>query len=424
MGESRGLISAIAEQIAPVIAGVALNDGFGLFIVAARTQLSASIVHILLREKFEGELECLELNQHRSEESSPANEMGRLLSGPSSSSPTVVRFLGGRESADIWVPLFRRMNENRNAIIRDFAGTLILVLAEDQIVTLASEAPDLWSVAMVTVVGWRSPPDLWLEMANHYSVLDALTLQPRAEVISATGVLAYPELLNLLDIDDRERRARIAFEMLEGRSSTESKVRSSLPASPGNVVTFDADRKQPLLDIRTGFQHYLWEIAVDSDFANIVDLGGHPRSTVPRGVDVAFVWPESPPTALARLIQRRQVLADIDMPICVVAVEMMVGTIGEFIRRHFHLVFELAVTKRPIKCWRVEAGTRTLAPRILCPSGVRVTVEGEIARFEFFRGPVELGYPEQLWLPGIRASDLGAAQLYERPWTRAHSTGT
>lgn len=412
MAERSNLIGLVEEQLETSIAGIELNEGFGLFIIAGRTQLAATLAQLSLRERL-GEARHCELEVHGA-----AEQLAELLA-PDDQRPTVVRFEANDASeVDAWRPLFRRLNENRNAIIRAHPAALVLIVAEAQIEALAAEAPDLWSVAVIRVVGWLGRIELLREMARRYGVLEALTKSDRQAVIDAVRELGRAELVALVDIDDRDRRARRAFELLLGR------WRESAPRS-GSIggeweFEFREDASCSLKKKLFGWGLLHWSIERElvnftvydypqalGMFTNVKYLEG---LSIYHEFGVVLLPSMDEHDALARMLEARQELVHVATRVCVAAQGMLVAELNTFVRHTFDLVFELA-TEEPSKPWELTPGTAELAPLIRCPRNVMVHIDDSTARFEFVHAPIELGDPTQPWLPGLDARSLGVAPL-------------
>lgn len=407
MAERRDLIELVGAQLSALVEGVELTDGFGLFIVAARTWLAAAVARVLLRDRLPRAVHAsLEID-------TAARELTQLLA-PGVARTTVVHCGGTRgASVDAWRPLFRRLNENRNAVVREHDGALVVIVSEAQIEALAGEAPDLWSIAIVRVVGWLSLLELHRAMTRDYAVLESLMLAEPQALPDAVRRLGYPALLEVMNFDDRKQAVRDLYELLCGQ----------WPAAPPNEPTlahfgllkFESS-DFPTLRVEADWGTFLWHIFTEPDGSPTyavgklgllyIDEGARSGLEIP---EVTLVPAEDELTAWRRLLDARLASTDVATRLCVAAPSMLDGAIGEFLRRWFDLVLAAACDD---PTWRVLAGTAELAPVIRCPPNVGVRIDGSNAEFHLIRAPVELGGPTQLWLPTLNPDSLGATPLY------------
>lgn len=403
------LLDLIEEQLSSTITGIELNEGFGLFVVAGRTHLSARLAQRVLRER-------LPMAAHG--EFAPgvaAEQLSRILSA--TPRPTVVRMAAKDAAAvDAWRPVFRRLNENRNAIARTHDSTLVLIVAEDQTEALAAEAPDLWSVAIIRVVGWLGRVELLHEMARRHRVLEALTTSDAALVRDALRERGLAELMDGLDAD---RRARQAFEVLLG-NWRESARREVAGLDDWEFEMGEDSHCHCLVEGSMDGDSYLWDVAMDLESLTVDGMGLGWYDQAPSDLEGMSIYgnhgiallPSMPPTAaLARMLDVRQALTGIDTRICVAAAGMLAPPLGEFVRRTFDLVFEIPAANDPASPWQLQPGTAELAPLIRCPRGIEIRIDGTRAQFALKYPPIELGDPTQLWLPGFDVKSLGDVPL-------------
>lgn len=394
------LLALIEMQLASMIAGIELDEGFGLFIVAGRTRLSARLAQRWLRERLPAAAH-VELAADQA-----TAQLPRVLAPQGT--PSVLRLVADdADDVEVWRPIFRRLNENRNALARSHDAALVLIVAEEQIEALAAEAPDLWSVGVIRVVGWLGRVELLQAMASRYAVLEALTLAGRAGVLEALRAAGRAELMELVDEDDADRRARAAFELLLGRGrASERCVLREVEAWRLTVndlawLTEESRRRE-------------WAIPLDSLY--FFSSPGPPAPTPGRhrarmfgSTGLALLPNMDESAGYAHMLDARQAFVHARICVCVAAQGMLSAALGKFVRRTFDLVFEILETAE--LAWEVLPGTEALAPLVRCPRDVDVHISTGAAHFELRYPPLELGGPEQLWLPGFDASSLGHAPL-------------
>jgi hypothetical protein len=169
----------VASQLERLYERIEFNDDFELDILAPHTWLAEWQARFELEQRLAGRVgvEVLELSLPPEQD---VLEPGLHFAAALARTPRVLVVHVRDEDGDSrrWQPFFRRLNETRNAVVREMRGNLVLLIAPGLVTEFAAEAPDMWSVGAVMVIGSHTREQLDEQMFDHVPALLALTWMP------------------------------------------------------------------------------------------------------------------------------------------------------------------------------------------------------------------------------------------------------
>lgn len=164
----------VADQLERLYRRVEFNDGFELDIVAPNTWLAEWHAHFEIEERLGGrdDFEFLELELGPDDDVlDPGRRLAERVVGRVGHRILVVHVRDDGLEPVRWQPFFRRLNQIRNALVRDFYGNLVLLLAPGLVTEFAAEAPDIWSIGAVMVIGTMTGEALYERMLDYVPAL-------------------------------------------------------------------------------------------------------------------------------------------------------------------------------------------------------------------------------------------------------------
>lgn len=385
---------AVAAALERLATRIEFNDGFELDLITPETWLAERHARAVIEGWGRDDVEIVEVRLGvEGDVLAPSRRLVEALEPRAGRTVMVLHTIDDGVDVASWQLVFRRLNENRNAIVREFVGNLVVLLAPRLVQSFAAEAPDMWSIGATLVVGTRTHEQLFDAMLEHFHALLRLTRETHQEAAMRARVVA-PTWALALSQSSATMRARQLFELL-----------------------FEYDHEQLLLAdtpaeikpcILSGFR---LSIAIDESHRSLLNFPG--------------VWAHSG-GHFAKAVVSPQALSDLDALTAIWQAEasasIRVGLVASIDPAHPSLsalrhCVDLVLVSHPGRSWRVIPGDTQLAAVVGLGATemfkVDFTARG-VAHIEF--GNIDLGVhsppPEQLWLPGINPHDLGSAPLY------------
>jgi hypothetical protein len=389
--------SEVARQLDRLHRRIEFNDGFELDIITPNTWLAEWQARWELEASFEGrgDFEVVEIRlDPDADVFEPARQLAEVVVGERGHRILLVHVRDDGVDRSQWQPFFRRLNEIRNAIVRDFRGNLIVLLAAGLVTEFAGEAPDVWSVGAVFVVGTRTSEELDTALLEHVSALLRLTVEAEHQ------------------LHDRARRVSERWVAALGRSSATQRARQIAELMlahdrPALAAIDTAPEFSP-------FHIQCSRIAIHS-VTNEIRTFALPPTFVAMGSTPPAVWfGEIERQRLAdssHLLEKCQESAG-----AVFRVAMLEGLKSSDPRLSaLRRCFDLLLLSEPSGAWEVTRGDERQAPVIELGSSTRLDIEmrrrhSGTAKFGRWRFSLDGG--AQPWLPGIDPDELGAAELY------------
>ncbi len=166
------------EDLRRLARGLALTEGFGFFVLAARSPLQARAAFELLRREavelagrdvglaiFDPYADGFDPNTPIPLATLTSRALAPLLDGTSSATGPTLWVIDASRAAprdrESWILFFQRCNEVRNNLATRLPGPLILAVPQALLADFAQAAPDFWSIrSAVAVLPPLLPPDL------------------------------------------------------------------------------------------------------------------------------------------------------------------------------------------------------------------------------------------------------------------------
>lgn len=387
----------VAGQLERLYERIEFNDDFELDIIAPRTWLAEWQARFELEQGLAGRAEWLVLSLSPEQDVlEPGRQLVDLFERGAGRRLLVVHVRDEGDDPRRWQPFFRRLNEIRNAVVRELQGNLVLLIAASLVTEFAGEAPDTWSVGAVMVVGTWTQAWLDDQLCAHVPALVALTRKSTEEGLAMAAAIgeAWPPALSQ---SSPNTRARQLFELLlqfDPAALDGLDVQPELMA-PSHRLTYSGGRLYfagfPMVREASGI---ICKASLDS-------IDARPR-----------LMKQMQSAARYRF---RVLHVEHTGPLC--SANLALARLG----------FDLVVLESSNAGWRVQCGDARQAPLLEVSRQLMPVVDIAIAVARRTEAHVWLTLESryrwespQMWLPGIEHSDLGAMPLYcsLKPTTR------
>lgn len=404
----------VERQLERLFTRIEFNEGFELDVIAPKTWAAQWWARWVLEDRLAGSggFEILEL-ELQGEVSAPARVLAESISRTKERRILLVHLLDDGSPSERWQPFFRRLNEVRNAVVREFVGNLVILVPPRLLVELAGDAPDLWSVSAVQSVGGPSHEQLVETMAVEYAMLDHLTLMGEDESVRLLRQHALGRFVGPVGRSvDSERRARCLFELLADQLEAPALGCRRLEELDDELsVDWDSGNLWLGYDNFRGYTAPVgWVIDLDLGPDDLWDMSHSWWAPLGAFDEIGVsLCPGSPGRRdLESLIHARQAIAHVTPRCCIMHHGDERDPAETFARSTHDLVIVVPAPGTKTPRWSFEPGTSSWAPKLYMGSNVKVAFAGGQAMVRLIEPGLQLGGPIQPWLPGLDPDLLGS----------------